>query len=563
MGGSPDTSHLTYPYPAAAADCDGDGGTDVAEVITAVNIALGNLDVSACLPAAMPYPCPNSSGGAAGLPGSGGDYCPLVTIIDIERDIFSAVSGPGDPIPLPPLSFTPVPDPCEPCTDCAQCQSGHCGGSDCSFCESACPDVCFACRDDYGEVSCDNCAANGHCGGEGCLLCESGACDTPTPPPTPTPTQTAACTIVMGRQDPNNGVLQGYDCQAMYAAVRVQAPFVQESGAVTTSWLPDSLPLKPVLDSHGAVKYFKALGFIVGAGPFSATVTAYGHKADSQDGDTSHELCSRVFDTPRALGVCAPPLACPPDLLGDDLMLCGLGRYPTPGLVSTPPATVTLTTTPTRQVTPTPTAKCSIGDLVVGGLTQAQVLAKSQGKDPGTCPCNTLHFSASVSPPGAATNVHLHITNNTTSQVVADRDFCPAVASGAVCDVAGGRFEHFSVVYEGSFACRNEDSVTYTLTAYNGQNVVCGRSYSVTVTDGKDGGAYCDCAGPPPNTCYWNEDYLLCGCGFNADGSACNCCEHDCGGAGGAAASGGATFGVVSSTIPASADVTSFALPFQ
>ncbi len=581
MGGNPNTTDLTFDKNGrggfcAFADCDGSGSVDVTDIVTMVNIALGEAPVSECTAGASDANCVSTSvatSTAAGGTPTGifpDPSCGAVAVPQILRGIFVAFNGPGDPVPLPTLPPSQMePDPCEGCWSCAlQCQGGHCGTDDCTFCEAGCPyNPCAACNGPSGSPDCGACISSGHCGdypstdGPGCTFCEDFcATPTPSPPPTPTPSATAICTIVMTGPH-NSRVLRGYDCQTMYAAVKVLPPFVPTSAEITQSYL-DKIPMKEAApDSHGVPRFVRA-GYIVGEGQFTVIVTAYG-----KTGEGDHEkLCWQEFDgtdPPEALGVCYPPLQCPVifDPVGGELdaTLCGLGSGTTPGLVETPPATVT----PTQS--PTPTVKCSVGPLLVGGLTQAQLQAKNQGTDPGTCRCNELHFSVNVSPPGAATNIHLRVTNNTINQVQAEVDFCPAIYAGAVCDISGGHFEHVSVIYESQVSCLSTggQSITYMLTAYNGQNMICGRSYSTTVSHTKESGRYCDCPAPPLYACGGDDAWMLCGCGFNTDWSACNCCRHTCGLTSGTAASADDTFGIISSNIPPSASAPSFTIPFQ
>lgn len=329
LGGDPDTQNLRYPTDGSClhADCNGDGTVTVSEIITAVNIALGNTDASACPAAVTVADCGSFPGGlarsSAVLAG-----CYIVSVADIQQAVFDALNGPdaGDPTPLPTLAPDQMEaDPCEACGGtCTSCTAtGHCGTENCTFCESgACPTPCAGCLNDQGSLDCSLCP----CGDSSCGFCGSCPTATPTLPPTntppatdtptpvPTPTATAACSLYL---DPVNS----WDCTFTDATAVIAPPFAANVTQVTmtqSSYGP--IDLAP----NGAPGRFAGAFYFIGgaAGTFSAVLTAY---------DSGGPICSQSLPLysfgPNSGRVYDPDL-------GRDVRLCGLGTG-APGLLPT------------------------------------------------------------------------------------------------------------------------------------------------------------------------------------------------------------------------------------
>ena len=194
LGGDPNpaTQDLTFPADGLCdfGDCNGNGVTDVSDLLTLARVALGQLPVSACLAGADDSNC-RGAAGSSGMRTARGT-CGRIGIVQLLRGISIAVNGPA---PLPTPVYTPEPDPCDGCIspttgqyDCSNCQP-TCGSGNCTFCESSCADACAACINPQSQdYDCQRCP----CGNADCPFCDS--CATPTPVPSPTPDLCTTCT---------------------------------------------------------------------------------------------------------------------------------------------------------------------------------------------------------------------------------------------------------------------------------------------------------------------------------------------------------------------------------
>jgi len=123
--------------PNCPADCDGDTQVSVAELVTAVNIALGERALSACLPADA-------------------DFDATVTVSDLVSAVRAALSG--CPTMVQP---TPSPTPLGACRTGEDCDGG--GGQYCRLADD--PNVCGICLDQEDECDSDaDCAGLGELG---------------------------------------------------------------------------------------------------------------------------------------------------------------------------------------------------------------------------------------------------------------------------------------------------------------------------------------------------------------------------------------------------------------
>ncbi len=132
-----------------AGDCDGDGAVSIGELITAVNVALSRVEVSACA--------------AADVDGSGG-----VAINELISAVNSALRG--------------CPAGCDNCDDGNPCTDDVCEGSECVNDPIVCQDdgnecTAEACAMASGCVS-SNVADGSECGG-GLGTCQAGVCEMP------------------------------------------------------------------------------------------------------------------------------------------------------------------------------------------------------------------------------------------------------------------------------------------------------------------------------------------------------------------------------------------------
>jgi hypothetical protein len=148
-------------HSACPGDCNGDGQVTVNELITMVNIALGNADTSTC---------------TAGDVNSDGS----ITINELIAAVNNALNGCGTPIPTP----TPTPPQCVGEIDCGDgrcCPSNTTCGSQTDCCPSGfsvdCGPSVGCCPDGTSCGTLGNCCPSGFpvdCGpGNGC--CPSGA----------------------------------------------------------------------------------------------------------------------------------------------------------------------------------------------------------------------------------------------------------------------------------------------------------------------------------------------------------------------------------------------------